>query len=138
MPTVSGPRSVPNDPSSAPNDPPSALPQSTILDLGFLPQASGSQNSLLEAVVGPDHEQYLPGPAQRSSERLPRDNSWQQEETAETPSSQALSTFEGATSFGTSTEKSWDVLSDASLRLNHGEGVNEEAVEELQKKVNKR
>lgn len=41
-------------------------------------------------------------------------------------------------SYGTSTEREWDVLSDASLRLNEGEVGTEEVVLELQKKVDKR
>ena len=48
------------------------LPRPTALDLGFLPKASTSQNSLLEAVVGTDHKQYLPEPADRPASRPPR------------------------------------------------------------------
>ena len=103
------------------------------LDLGFLPKASASQYSLLEAVVGPNHAQYTQPQPQPQPQHQPR--SARPSESSVHSSSRVPSSSEAThTSFGTSTEKSWDVLSDASLKMNR----EDQDVEELQKKVDKR
>lgn len=129
------------------------LPSPLPLDLGFLPAASSSQTSLLEAVVGPT-ARHAPHPA-HSAQPVPArapsahahpasriragggsSGSGAGSTGSSQPGSRDHSGSDGSRSFGTSTEREWDVLSDKSLKLNEGEDP--EAVEELQKKVNKR
>jgi hypothetical protein len=85
-----------------------------------LPAARNSVSSLMDAVVGPashSRSQHATVPPSVSNPSPP---------SRRTPSS---------LSHGDS--ESWDVLSDASLRLNEG-GSDEAAVQELQQKVDKR
>lgn len=109
------------------------------LDLGFHP--SNSQTSLLEAVVGP--AKTAQAPLGSASSAYPQPSRQTQPSSFNTSRKPAPSAEErrvpsdSSKSYGTSTEREWDVLSDASLKLNEGEG-DEKAVEELQKKVNRR
>ncbi|ORX38730.1 hypothetical protein BD324DRAFT_622125 [Kockovaella imperatae] len=108
--------------SSAPSD--SAHPSSALQLGSLLPQANTSHHSLLDAVIGPSQQKKQPP-------QLPQ--------AADDPQTRSRNTSgsQDATSFGTSTEKSWDVLSDASVRVNR-DTSNGGAVEELQKQVDKR
>jgi hypothetical protein len=106
------------------------------LQLPSLGPVNESTTSLLEAVIG-----RIPSPTLIPETSIAQGSAYRQTRSQSTTSSStgqhsASASASDGTTFGTNTEGEWDVLSDASLRVNRGE--QDEVVEELQKKVDKR
>ncbi|KAK1927772.1 hypothetical protein DB88DRAFT_507843 [Papiliotrema laurentii] len=114
------------------------------LDLDFLPAASTSQTSLLEAVVGPSPSKTLTKPSppppsaftpRYAASSTPPPNSSLGSAPTSISAGWSTDASVASGSFGNSAEREWEIVSDVS---GDGSGSGAGQVAELEKKVNKR